>query len=427
MENEAGDQELEGGPNVGEIWGEGSGAAFTDRVMIGDLSVPRMGIGTIAWSAGTHEDINRFEAITKYAIDNGLNFFDTAERYGAKGTDLIPSTLAAMGLPIGNTEYLGGDTETRLAQWVGGRGYVATKFAPVPWLNTAADVVDACRGSCERLGIKSVDLMQIHFPDIKRGRLGPLPTWPNNPTIRQPVLQFNKLGLVEEDLPGNEEALWDGLVEVYLSGSAKNVGVSNYGPKLLRRCHAYLAKRGVPLASNQIHFNLLYRRQGSLATIEACKEVGVQVLAYYPLAMGLLTGRQTQESLRNRTDLRGKQLLRYLERGEAESMLSNTAGKKTPKPSLLRLLETLKEVAASLGKTPAQVSLNWIICKGAIPIPGTSSIQQIEDNIGALGWRLEAHDVAKLDAAADNLPWEFDGITFKRADSKFNNLPWGLD
>jgi len=70
--------------------------------------------------------------------------------------------------------------------------------------------------------------------------------------------------------------LWDGLVEAYHSGLAKNVGVSNYGPKLLRKCHEYLAKRNVPLASNQIHFNLLYRRQGSLATIEVCKELNVR-------------------------------------------------------------------------------------------------------------------------------------------------------
>jgi len=411
------------------------GAAFTDRVLVGDLSIPNMGIGTIAWNVDTHEDFKRIEAITKYAIDNGLNFFDTAERYGAKGTDLIPSTLAAMGLPTGNTEYLGGDTESRLAQWVGGRrGYVATKFAPVPWRNTAADVADACRGSAERLGVNSVDLMQIHFPDIIQPfKRWPLPTWPN-PSIRQPVMNMSitryQQGLLDEDLPGNEKALWDGLVEVYLSGSAKNVGVSNYGPKLLRRCHAYLAKRGVPLASNQIHFNLLYRRQGSLATIEACKELNVQVLAYYPLAMGLLTGKLTQESLRNRTDLRGQQLLRYLEGGQADGFqFPNTAGT-IPRPGLLPLLETLKEVAARLGKTPAQVSLNWIICKGAIPIPGASSIQQIEDNLGALGWRLKADDVAKLDRAADNLSWEFKGTAFQTADSKFVGYGferWELD
>ena len=84
-----------------------------------------------------------------------------------------------------------------------------------------------------------------------------------------------------------------GLARCYHEGLAQNVGVSNYGPTLLRRAHAALAERGVPLASNQIHFNLLYRRQGSLATVEACNELGVACLAYYPLAMGAKNSAQT--------------------------------------------------------------------------------------------------------------------------------------
>ena len=72
-----------------------------------------------------------------------------------------------------------------------------------------------------------------------------------------------------------------------------------------------------------------------------------------------------------------------------------------------------------MGKTPAQVSLNWIICKGAIPIPGASSVMQVRDNAGALGWRLSDDDVALLDAAADVLEFEFRGAGFQTADSKF--------
>lgn len=428
--------------------GRNAQPATTDRVKIGSLSVPRMGIGTIAWSADTDEDFERINGITNYAIENGLNFFDTAERYGAKGKDLIPASLAAIGVPLpkGNNQYLGGDTESRLGMWVGDRGYVATKFGPVPWRNTAADVVEACRGSAGRLGVESVDLFQIHYPDIVQ----PFKGWaiPVGPTpfkigsVLSPYKTRYQVGLVDEDLPGNEKALWDGLVEAYHSGLTKNVGVSNYGPKLLRKCHEYLAKRNVPLASNQIHFNLLYRRQGSLATIEVCKELDVQVLAYYPLAMGLLTGKLTQESLRNRTDLRGKQLLRYLEGGETSLTLGkvlrgdlngfefpNTPGK-IPKPGLLHFLQILKGIAARLDKTPAQVSLNWIICKGAIPIPGARNLEQLQDNMGALGWRLSDDDVAQLDAAADNLPWEFSGTGFQTADSKFVGYgfeKWELD
>ena len=267
--------------------------------------------------------------------------------------------------------------------------------------------MDACAGSCERLGVDSVDLLQIHMPDI--------------------IQPFKAFGIETR----NEEAHWDGLARCYHEGLAKNIGVSNYGPTLLRRAHAALAARGVPLASNQIHFNLLYRRQGSLATVEACNELGVACLAYYPLAMGLLTGKLTPQSLRDRTDTRGKELLRYLEGGAPDSPFEfpATAGE-IPQGGIRTLLITLQEIAARNGKTPSQCALNWIICKGAIPIAGASKISQIEDNAGALGWRLAPEDVAQLDAAADALPFEFRGSGFQTADSKFVGYGferWRLD
>ena len=91
------------------------------------------------------------------------------------------------------------------------------------------------------------------------------------------------------------------------------------------------------------------------------------------------------------------------------------------------LMET---IARRTGKTPAQVSLNWIICKGAIPIPGASSVAQVQENAGALGWRLSPEDIALLDAAADALPFEFRGSGFQTADSKFVGYGferWRLD
>jgi len=367
--------------------------------------VPRIGLGTIAWTAESEADDARFADIAAAAKQKGL-LFDTAERYGAKGRDLIPAALAAVGLPVSN-EYLGGDTESKLATWAEGAN-VATKFAPTPWRGDAQSVVDACRGSCERLGVDAVPLMQIHTPDI--------------------IQPFRAFGATQR----NEEAHWDGLAEAYLSGYAQNVGVSNYGPTLLARCQEHLAKRGVPLASNQIHFNLLYRRQGSLATVEACNELGVACLAYYPLAMGLLTGKLTASGLREKADdsTRARELLRYLEGGEPNAFEFPATAGSIPAPGVRPLLVALQGVAARYGKTPAQVSLNWIICKGAIPIPGASSPMQVADNAGALGWRLAPSDVELLDAAADSLPFEFRGSGFQTADSKFVGYGferWRLD
>ena len=382
--------------------GPSSGAALTDRTNIGTLNVPRLAIGTIAWDPEEQGDNGQYGSLARAAAAEGFDFFDTAERYGAKGSSLIPAALSAVGVPMGN-EYLGGDTETRLGTWASG-GTVGTKFAPTPWRGDAKSVVDACRGSAGRLQRAQVDLMQVHMPDI--------------------IQPFRAIGLENR----REEAHWDGLAECYLEGHAANVGVSNYGPTLLERCQEHLAKRGVPLASNQIHFNLLYRRQGSLATVDKCNELGVACLAYYPLAMGLLTGKLTPASLRGKTDVRSRELLRYLEGGEG-SGFPNTAGD-IPQGGIRTLLMALQEVAARVGKTPAQVSLNWIICKGAIPIAGAKSMLQVRDNAGALGWRLSDEDVAVLDAAADALEFEFRGSGFQTADSKFVGYgfeKWRLD
>ena len=377
--------------------------AFSDRTRIGTLDVPRLAIGTIGWTPEDEADSVRFADVARTATAEGLDLFDTAERYGAKGSALIPAALASLGLPV-DKGYLGGDTESRLGTWMGGRGNVMTKFAPTPWRGDAQSVVDACRGSASRLGCESVALMQVHMPDI--------------------IQPFKAFGIENR----REEAHWDGLAECYLEGLAANVGVSNYGPTLLARCKEHLAKRGVPLASNQIHFNLLYQRPGALATVAACQELEVACLAYYPLAMGLLTGKLTPSGLRGRSDMRSRELLRYLEGGMGGGF-PNTAGD-IPDGGIRPLLIALQEVAARNGRTPAQVSLNWIICKGALPIAGAKSVLQLRENAGALGWRLSASDVALLDAAAAALPFNFRGTGFQTADSKFVGYGferWRLD
>jgi pyridoxine 4-dehydrogenase len=368
-------------------------AGLSDRTKIGTLDVPNLALGTIAWSAkGEAEHGRDYGTLARTAAAEGMNLFDTAERYGASGSSLIPASLKAMGLPV-KQDYLGGDTETRLGEWLHDSGTIMTKFAPTPFRGDAQDIVDACRGSASRRGRESVDLIQIHMPDI--------------------IQPFAAFGFENR----REEQHWDGLAECYHSGLAKNVGVSNYGPTLLKRAHEHLAKRGVPLASNQICFSLLYRQQGALRTVETCKDLGVKCLAYYPLAMGLLTGKLTPERLSGKSDTRSRELLRYLVGGTG-SGFPNTAGD-IPEGGVTPLLVALTEVAARINRTPAQIALNCIICKGAIPIAGATSVQQMRENAGALGWRLSEEDVAILDAAADALDFEFRGTGFQTADSKF--------
>lgn len=322
--------------------------AWLDRTTLGTLDVPRLGLGTIGWT----ESSETYSPISKAAIEAGLDFFDTAERYGANDLALIPSALANIGISApGSNKYLGGDTETRLATWAK-NGNVATKLAPTPWRGDASSIVSACRLSAERLGVPSVALMQIHMPDV--------------------IQPFKRFGISKR----REEEHWDGLAECYLSGIARNVGVSNYGPTLLERAFEHLARRGVPLASNQIHLNLLYRHQGSLATLKKGSELGIQTLAYYPLAMGLLTGKLSAEKLRARGGLRARDLVTYLEGGPDSWLPPNTPGA-VPPGGVQPLLRAIGEVADRNRKTMAQVALNWVVCKGAIPIPGASSVEQV--------------------------------------------------
>merc|ERR1711907_926512 len=97
---------------------------------------------------------------------------------------------------------------------------------------------------------------------------------------------------------------------------------------------------------------------------------------------------------------------RYLEGGVPRPFeFPGTAGV-VPSGGIRSLLVVLQEVAVRVGKTPAQVSLNWVICKGAIPVAGAKSSLQVRDNAGALGWRLSPDDMALLDAAADALDFE---------------------
>lgn len=163
-----------------------------------------------------------------------------------------------------------------------------------------------------------------------------------------------------------DEVYWDGLAECYHRGLVKNVGVSNYGPTLVTECYEHLAKRGVSLASNQIAYSLIGRHNGAQQTVDRCNELGVKVLAYYPFAMGLLTGKYTSTSpdlsiedkftsltTSRRSDLERKDLERY----------ASGDGKSIPTGGVAPLLRIMERIAIKRDKTVAQVALNYIICK----------------------------------------------------------------
>jgi pyridoxine 4-dehydrogenase len=264
-----------------------------------------------------------------YAIQNSKSpttLLDTAELYG-----------------LGRSETLIGEFSKAYPQE---KIQVATKFAALPWRTKATDVVQACEKSLARLG-RPIDLYQIHFPN----------GWSN-------------------------AEYWDGLAMAYEKGLVKAVGVSNYGVDAVRACHAALEKRGIPLATNQIQMSLLYRWPLENGLMQACDDLGIKVLSYSPLALGMLTGKYTPD---NKPPGPRKGLYEQL----------------TATPDYDNLLATMKDVAAGhTDATQAQVALNWARAKNSIPIPGARSLSQVQSNYGALDWDLSKEEERTLDLAA---------------------------
>ncbi|CAJ1966261.1 unnamed protein product [Cylindrotheca closterium] len=369
----------------------------TDTTKIGTLEVPNVGIGTISWSSDDFFNLENkeLERVVSKAYASNCAFADTAERYGSH-------MKTALGMGYGDTEKMTSKFLNRAEEAQGPsrvKPVIATKFTPIPWRTTAQSVVDACEQSRKNLGVEQIDLYQIHMPDIV-----------------QPLRFLGK------DF-AKDEIYWDGLAECYHRGLVKNVGVCNYGPTLVEKCQQHLAKRGVPLASNQIAYSLLGRHDGAQETLDKCKQLGIKTLAYYPFAMGLLTGKYSKEllasegcddkemSLMNaqKTSLELKDLNKY----------ANGDGLDIPDGGINPLITTMLTIAKRRGKTLSQVALNYIISKGAIPIPGCRTVAQLEENIGALGWRLSATEVKMLELEADKLGFGFDGAGFKRTSEKF--------
>jgi aryl-alcohol dehydrogenase-like predicted oxidoreductase len=280
----------------------------------------------IIWGYGrshTDEDIRKaFDA----SLNQGIRFIDTAEVYGS-----------------GYSERLLG----RFLKETQGPLLIGTKFFPWPWRFTKGAVPRALKGSLDRMGIEAVDLYQVHWPT--------------------PVI--------------SPERLMEAMLECLERGWTRTVGVSNFGQKNMIRAYSTLARNGVPLASNQVHYSLLNREVEKNGTAARCKELGIRLIAYSPLEKGLLTGKYSTEN--PPPGVRGSQYAGLLNK-------------------LPPLIAALTEIGhAHGGKTVSQVSLNWLICKGALPIPGAKNAAQAEDNAGGAGWQLTEAEIARLDEASD--------------------------
>jgi aryl-alcohol dehydrogenase-like predicted oxidoreductase len=313
---------------------------MSDRIRLGrsGLEVPRLGVGAMTWGSpsgrsrwgpaklayggtpGPEEEQRAFEA----SLSAGVDLFDTAAMYS------------------------GGASELRLGELADGEQVViATKFPP-GWRSTAEALPAALDQSLARLRRSTVDLYQHHFPSRR---------------ISIPSLMTLMADAVE-------------------AGKVRAIGVSNYSAGQLRIAHAALAERGIPLASNQVEYSLLHRSPEVNGVLDACRELGVTLVAYQPLAQGVLTGKYRPGD--RPTGIR--RFGRYYRRDGLQKV--------QPVVALLR------EIGERYSKTPAQVALRWIIQKeNILPIPGAKNGRQAASNAEALSFTLVGAEMEALDQA----------------------------
>lgn len=282
--------------------------------------------GTATWNTVTDSEAN---AIVQAALDGGINWFDTAELYGFGHSERVLARAL------------------KLAGQQDGDVVIATKWSPL--LRTANAIRRTISRRQQCLEGYSIDLYQIHFPRSLATR----------------------------------EAEMRAMADLVDAGKIRSIGVSNFSADEMRRCQATLAARGMQLASNQVRYSLLDRRIESNGVLDTAKELGMTIIAYSPLQMGLLTGKfhQNPELINSRPMIRRAMLRNQLESSRA-------------------LINVLDEIARNHGVTISQVVLNWIINfhgDTVVAIPGASKVHHAEQNTVAMTFALTPDEMAQID------------------------------
>ena len=293
------------------------------------------GLGGSYWPALPQETANGIVAVS---LAGGINWFDTAEMYGGgRSESVLAHALTAAGKRNGDV-------------------VIATKW--LPWFRTAASIRATIGVRCGHLAPFGIDLYQVLQPVA----------------FASTAAQMHAMAdLVEE-------------------GRVRTVGVSNFSARRMRAAHAALAARGVPLVSNQVRYSLLHRRIEGNGVLDAAQALGITIIAYSPLAQGILSGKYHREPdlIRARPGPR-KWMPSFRRGGLAKS-----------RP----LVDTLRQIAAGHGATATQVALSWLLrSRGetVVVIPGATSEAQASENVGALDLRLDDAEFRRLEELSR--PW----------------------
>jgi aryl-alcohol dehydrogenase-like predicted oxidoreductase len=305
------------------------------------IEVTPIGLGVMQFAGGsgpfrlmfrdlTTEQMN---GIVRSAIEAGINWFDTAEVYGRGRSE--------RGLARG----------LKTAGPMGQEAIIATKWFPL--FRTSRNIPRTIRKRQTSLDGYNIDLYQVH----------------NNMFLSSPA------------------AVMNAMADLVDAGKVRSVGVSNFGEQQMREAHAVLAKRGIPLASNQVQFNLLHRRIESNGVLSAAKELGITIIAWSPLASGLLTGKFHNNSRALKSTPAARRM-----------MLRKSIVSSRP------VLDTLEEIAEAYDATPGQIALSWMTAfhgETIVAIPGASEPGQAAQNGKAMELTLSRRDMERIDRSSE--------------------------
>jgi aryl-alcohol dehydrogenase-like predicted oxidoreductase len=306
-----------------------------------NLEVSALGLGCMgmSFSYGPPKDKGKMTALLHAAVDRGITFFDTAEVYG----------------PFTNEELVGEALAPFRDQLV-----IATKFGfdlsgpdarPGAFGLTSrpADIKRAVEGSLKRLKVETIDLLYQHRVD------------PDVPI---------------EDVAGTVK-------ELIAAGQVKYFGLSEAGVQTIRRAHAVL-----PVTALQSEYSLWWRRPEA-EVIPTLEELGIGLVPYSPLGKGFLTGKMDANTTFGGNDFRST-----IPRFQPEAMKANQA-----------FVELLGRIAETKKATPAQIALAWLLAQKPwiVPIPGTTKLDRLEENIGALEVELTPDDLSEIETAAASI------------------------
>ena len=267
--------------------------------------------------------------IVQAALDGGINWFDTAEMYGKGYSERA----------LANALQAAGQTDDDVV--------IATKWSP--FFRTANNIPRTISNRQRNLAGYSIDLYQIHQPYSL----------------------------------SSTEAEMNAMADLVEAGKIRSVGVSNFSAALMRRAHAALAKRGLPLASNQVQYSLIKRSIESNGILDTARELGITIIAYSPLGSGILTGKfhNDPDALRNTPLGRRVLLRRRLEKSRP-------------------LIAVLEKIAAAHDVAPSQVALNWLVNFHGdivVAIPGASKVHHAQQNAGAMNFALSEREMERID------------------------------